>query len=327
MKIDVHAHIMDRQYLDELQQVANLTLLREPSGKTYLRKGRHSYMYYREEMFDIDWRLREMDRKGIDMRILSLTAPNVYVWGREAQADVARRINDATARICKAHPDRFLGLASLPLKDVEAALTELERATQELGMVGAMIGSNIDGAPLNDPRFEPVWARINQLRLPVFEHPMLPKNTEDMEEFELPLRLGFVFDTTLAVTRMIYSGIFERYPDFPYIMAHTGGTLLMLLERLDNGYRLFPDCREKINKLPSEYAGRLYYDTTSFFEPTLMLAHGYVGADRLLFGTDDPLIDSDTGYVERLPISREDKAKILGGNAARLFKLKAGALA
>ncbi len=325
MKIDVHAHIIDRQYMDELQRFANLTPVREASGKTLLRKGDHTYMWYREEMFDTGFRLREMDRKGIDIRILSLSSPNVYVWEREAQIDLARRMNDATARVCRAHPDRFLGLASLPLKDVEASLSELGRATQELGMVGVMIGSNIDGVPLNHPRFEPVWARVNELRLPVFEHPMLPRDTADMEEFELPLRLGFVFDTTLAVTRMIYSGIFERYPDFPYIMAHTGGTLLMLLERLDNGYRLFPDCREKINKLPSLYAKRLYYDTTSFFEPALMLAHGYVGADRMLFGTDDPLINSDTGYVESLPISGADKDKILGENAAKLFGLRAGA--
>jgi aminocarboxymuconate-semialdehyde decarboxylase len=325
MRIDVHSHIIDRQYMDELRRLESLTPLRDPSGKTLLRKAGHTYMWYRDEMFDIDFRLREMDKKGIDMRILSLSSPNVYVWEREAQIDLARRMNDATARMRRAHPDRFLGLASLPLGDVGASLVELERATQELGMVGVMIGSNVDGVPLNDPRFEPVWARINELRLPVFEHPMLPKNTADMEEFELPLRLGFVFDTTLAATRMIYSGIFERYPDFPYIMAHTGGTLLMLLERLDNGYRIFPDCREKINRPPSEYAKRLYYDTTSFFEPALMLAHGYLGADQILWGTDDPLIDSDTGHVERLPISRADKDKVLGGNAARLFGLKAGA--
>ena len=327
MKIDVHAHIIDRQYMDELERFERLTPVRESSGKTLLRKGDHTYMWYRDEMFDTGFRLREMDRKGIDIRILSLSSPNVYVWERAAQIDLARRMNDATASMCRAHPDRFLGLASLPLKDVDASLSELERATQELGMVGVMIGSNIDGVPLNHPRFEPVWARINELRLPVFEHPMLPRDTADMEEFELPLRLGFVFDTTLAVTRMIYSGIFERYPDFPYILAHTGGTLLMLLERLDNGYRLFPDCREKINKLPSLYAKRLYYDTASFFEPALMLAHGYVGAGQMLFGTDDPLIDSDGSYVESLPIPRADKDKILGGNAARLFRLPAGALA
>ena len=152
---------------------------------------------------------------------------------------MARLMNDATAAIVRAHPDRFAGVGSLPLADVAASLDELDRIVGELGLHGVMIGSNIAGVQVNDRRFEPVWARMDELRLPVFEHPMFPPNIKK-EEFELPLRLGFIFDTTTAAARLIYSGVFERYPNFPYIMAHTGGALLMLLERLDNGYRLFP---------------------------------------------------------------------------------------
>jgi len=177
-------------------------------------------------MFDIDHRLREMDRKGIDIRILSLSTPNVYPWGGDAQVKMARHVNDAMARLVRAHPDRFVGLASLPLADTEASLTELDRCVNELGMKGVIIGSNVDGMAMNDARMEPVWARINALRLPVFEHPMFPKDTSGLGEFELPLRVGLIFDTTLAATRMIYGGVFERYPDFPYIMGHTGGALL-----------------------------------------------------------------------------------------------------
>jgi aminocarboxymuconate-semialdehyde decarboxylase len=234
---------------------------------------------------------------------------------------MARYMNDVTAALVRSHPDRFAGLGSLPLDDVEASLAELERITGELELCGVMIGSNIGGVPVNDRRFEPVWARIDALRLPVFEHPMFPPNT-GKEEFEMPLRIGFVFDTTAAAASLIYSGIFERYPNFPYIMAHTGGALLMLLQRLDNGYRLFPDCRKHIKRPPSEYAKRLYYDTASFYPPALMMAHGIVGAERLLFGSDDPLIGDDTSVVDGLPLPPEDKAKILGGNAARIFRLK-----
>ena len=190
---------------------------------------------------------------------------------------------------------------------MNAALAELDRALGGSGSRALAIGSNIDGVALNDPRFEPLWARLDALRLPVFEHPMFPRDTGDLNEFELPLRVGLIFDTTLAAARMIYGGVFERYPNFPYIMAHTGGALLMMLERLDNGYRLFPDCRKYINRLPSEYAKRLYYDTTSFAEPSLSLALRCVGADHLLFGTDDPFIDADTRYVERLALPEADK--------------------
>jgi len=183
-----------------------------------------------------------------------------------------------------------------------------------------MIGSNVAGVPINDARFEPVWARIDALRMPVFEHPMFPANS-GKEEFEMPLRIGLVFDTTAAAARLIYSGIFERYPNFPYILAHTGGALLMVLERLDNGYRLFPDCRKHIDRLPSEYAKHLYYDTCSFFGPALKMAHELLGADHLLWGSDDPFIGADASHVEKMAISPADKAQILGGNAARLLRL------
>jgi aminocarboxymuconate-semialdehyde decarboxylase len=322
MKIDIHAHQVDRHYLEELQGLLRLAPERTSDGKTLLRHHGYTLAWSRPDMFDVDHRLREMDRKGIDLRVLSLSTPNVYPWTGAAQVRMTRHVNDELARLCRAHPDRFVGLASLPLADVEASLAEIDRAVGDLGMKGVVIGSNTGGPPLNDPRFEPLWAKLNAQKLPVFEHPMFPKDTTDLGEFELPLRVGMVFDTTLVAARLIYAGVFERYPDFPYILAHTGGALIMILERLDNGYRLFPDCRKYINKLPSEYAKRLYYDTCAFAAAPLMFALGCVGADHLLFGTDDPYIDADTAHVTRLDIGAADQAAILGGNTARLLGLR-----
>jgi aminocarboxymuconate-semialdehyde decarboxylase len=321
VKIDFHSHIVDRQYLDELITTLSLSAEPTPDGKTLYRHRGHTVAWIREDMFDIGARLRDMDAKRIDVRVMSLSTPNVYLWPAEQQVSVARRINDAMARICVAHPDRFMGLASLPMRNVDAALAELDRAIGELGMKGIVIGSNIDGLQLDDPSFERIWARIDELRLPVFEHPMFPKEESGLEGFELPLRLGFIFDTTLSATRLIYSGVFERYPNFPYVMAHTGGALAMVMERLDNGYRLFPDCRKYISRLPSEFAKKLYYDTTSFGSAALQFAINSVGVEHLLFGTDDPFINADTTHVENLPLNADDKNKILGGTARRLLKM------
>jgi aminocarboxymuconate-semialdehyde decarboxylase len=319
MIIDIHAHIVDPVYMQQLRDALKLEAQHTEDGKTLYRHQGYTIAWERPDMYDIDFRLKEMDRKGINMRVLSLSTPNVYCWPEAEQIGVTRQINDALADLCRAHPDRFVGLGSLPLANVEESLSELDRCVNELGMKGVMIGSNIDGAALNDAKFEPLWARLNELKLPVYEHPMFPKDTTGLGEFELPLRVGLIFDTTLVATRLIYSGVFERYPDFPYIMGHTGGALLMLLARLDNGYKLFPDCREFISRPPSEFARNLYYDTCSFDPESLMFAHRQVGASQILFGTDDPFIDADTGHVARLGMTPAEKARILGDNAARLL--------
>ncbi len=322
MKIDVHSHIVDRDYVESLIALKGLTPQTGDRGQTLLRHGGTTYLWYRDDMFDADDRLRKMDAQGIDVRLLSLSTPSVYEWDGAAQIQAAREINDATARIVRAHPDRFGGIGTLPWGgEADAALDELDRMTGDLGLRGVAVGSNIGGLTLDDPALEPIWARIDALGLPVFEHPMFPVNTAGMDAFELPLRVGFVFDTTLALTRMIYAGLFERYPNFPYIVAHTGGALLMILERLDNGYRLFPDCREHISRLPSEFAKSLYYDTCSFHGPALRMALEIVGPGRLLWGSDDPFIGADDAHVQSLDIADDHKRDIVGGNAAKLFGL------
>jgi len=318
MKIDVHAHILDRTYLESLCEFMGLEA-RTDSGQTLLRKGNATIAWFRNAFFSPTERLREMDRTGVNRRVLSLSSPSIYEWPVQEQIRLAVHINDATARYCEAHPDRFSGLATLPLGDTEAALAELDRAVNGLGLVGIAMGSHIGSMPLNDPALEPVWSTINDRCLAVVEHPMRPLGTDHMNQFELPLRVGFIYETTTALTRMIYAGVFERYQDFPFIVAHTGGALLTILQRLDNGYHLFPDCREHISRLPSEFAKKLYYDTCSFSADVIEMAHKLIGPERLLWGSDDPFISGSTAYIDELPLPAHDKELIFGGNAARLF--------
>ena len=319
--IDTHAHFVDQQYLDELTQVMNLSSETTDAGQTLMRQGSSTVAWTRKTFFAPEDRIAEMDKKGVDLRILSLSSPSVYDWPEQEQPRIARDINDKMARLCQVHPSRFQGLATLPLSDTRASLSELSRCIDELGLKGVAIGSHIAGKPLNHPDLDPFWKMVNDRRLPVVEHPMAHLGAEYMDEFELPLRVGFVYETTTAVARMIYAGIFEKYSDFPFIVAHTGGSLLGLLERLDNGYRLFPACRRHIDRLPSEYAKRLYYDTCSFYGPAIEMARSIVGTERLLWGADDPFIGAGPEYVRQLGWSDAETAQVLGLNAARIFGL------
>ena len=191
---------------------------------------------------------------------------------------------------------------------------------QAPGVVGIGVGSNFDGVALDDLRLEPLWARIGELGLPLYEHPMLPTFADQLPCYALPIRVGFPFDTSLCVTRMIYGGVFERHPNLSFIAAHTGSAFIGLLERLDHGYQLFHECSEHITRPPSFFARRnLYYDTCVFSKSFLEMAAVEVGADRLLFGTDYPYIVADPSYIEALDLTDGQKQLIFSGNAERLF--------
>ena len=320
MKIDVHSHHIDEIFFDALRSLQGVTVKVNPDRFSYLLKDGKTWLPFRPEMFDPDHLIREMDRKGIDMSITSMNTPSVYVFEAKQRIDLARRLNDSMVVRAKRNPDRVRGFASLPLPDVEASLDELERIKDAPGLAGIGVGSNFDGAALDDRRLEPVWARIAELGLVVCEHPMLPTFADHLPGYALPIRVGFPFDTTLCVTRMIYGGVFERHPKLQFVVPHTGSAFIGLLERLDHGFHLFHECREHITQLPSVFARKnLFYDTCSFSKNFIEMAVKEIGIERFMFGTDYPYIIADPSYIEALDLSHADKAAIFGDNAVRLF--------
>src|SRR5262249_10560389 len=239
-------------------------------------------------MTDANQRLEDMDRVGIDVEVISLSTPNIFFADENGQAEVARILNDAYAELIAKHPNRFKGFASIPMDAPDAALAELHRAIHELRLNGVVLLSNIRGRALTSPVYRPFFEEANRMNLCIFLHPMIPLNSEPFREYVLGPLVGFPFDTTLAVARMCFGGILRELPNIRWIIGHLGGAIPYLMERLDNGYRDFAECRENIDALPSTYLKQLHYDTVSFSGPALRMVRELVGVDHMVMGSDYP---------------------------------------
>jgi len=265
-----------------------------------------------------------MEKLGIGIQVLSLSIPNVYMPDPAMSLDLAQMANDAFVEIRRRFPRKFYVLASVPLNFPELAIRELDRAIGKLEMNGVVLGSNVAGKPLSSPEFFPFYERVNELRLPIFIHPMSPLHEgEEDELFATPL-VQYMFESTLAVTKMLFAGVFERFRDIILILPHLGGAIPYIQGRIDNGYRLYPRCRENISRLPSEYFKEFYYDIVSLNVPALRCALEIVGAEHLVFGTDYPLwplenIPLINESLEKLGLSAKDREAIEGKNLLKIL--------
>ncbi len=320
MRFDLHTHYYPPTYFAWIERSGGeFSFGKDPTGRTIIRYQGSRFFGITPPMTDVAQRLADMDRVGIDVEVLSLSTPNVFFVEGKAQSDVARLVNDAYAELIAKHPGRFKGFASIPMDDPDAASRELHRAIDDLGLNGVILLSNIRGRPLTDPRYRPFFAEADRLKLCVFIHPMLPARAEAFREYVLGPIVGFPFDTSLAVARLCYDGVFREFPNIRWIVAHAGGAIPYLMERLDNGWRDFAECRAKIDELPSVYLRRLYYDTVTFSPHTLTLLRSTVGADHLVLGSDYPhllgSIERSVSSIESVAISRAEKDWITSGAA------------
>ena len=312
MRWDLHTHYYPDAFFRLIEQVGGaFSFGTDPTGRTIIRYRGSRFFGITPPMTDPALRIEDMDRVGIDIEVLSLSTPNVYFAPPERQAEVARLVNDAYAELASRHPRRFKGFASIPMDDPDAALRELERTQGELRMNGVIVLSNINGRALTDARYRPFFVECDRRRVCVFIHPMIPASAEPFAEYVLGPIVGFPFDTTLAVARLCYAGVFRELPNIRWILGHLGGAVPYLMERMDNGWRDFAECRANIDELPSVYLKRLYYDTVSFSAPSLRLARELVGADHLVMGSDYPhllgSIERAVSSVDALDVPTVDK--------------------
>ena len=324
MRWDLHTHYYPDAYFRLIEQIGGaFSFAKSPTGQTIIRYKGARFFGITPPMTDPAKRLEDMDRVGIDVEVLSLSTPNVYFAPPERQPEVARLANDGYAELIAKHPRRFKAFASIPMDDPDAALRELDRALGDLRMQGVVVLSNINGRALTDARYREFFRECDRRAACVFIHPMIPANADAFSEYVLGPIVGFPFDTTLAVARLCYDGVFKELPRIKWILGHLGGAVPYLFERLDNGWRDFAECRAKIDELPSVYLRRLYYDTVSFSAPSLELALSQVGADHLVMGSDYPhllgSIDRSVSSIEGLSIAADKKGQIFSGNAGRIL--------
>jgi aminocarboxymuconate-semialdehyde decarboxylase len=324
MIVDVHTHFFPPGYLSALERGPEPYAIDQDSeGRAILTLHGSRIVTMTKAMTSPQHRLADMDRLGVARQVISVTTPNVYFGPPSRRRDLARMANDGLAEIARQFPDRFAAMASVPIEDPEAGARELDRAILELGMVGLILGSNVAGRYLDDPAFMPVYERAQALRVPILIHPMPPADPDPTFTRGLVPLLGFVFNTTASVARMVLAGVLERLPGLTLILGHLGGTLPYLMQRLDNGYRAYPEARQALPNPPSHYLKRLYYDTVSFSVPSLECALGAVGAEHIVMGTDYPHVIGDIEAALRtigsLALPQAAIAGILGETAKRLF--------
>ena len=327
MIIDVHNHFYPPEYLDALR-----------SGKSVVRvtTGRdgNPHIHYPGDYNvavqghrDIAYRQDVLEKAGVDTQVITLTTPGTHVEQPGYAATLASKVNDAFAKIIAERGPRFAALATLPLNDPQASVKEFTRAVDQLKLPGAMVFSNVNGVALADKRYWPLYEAAHEREAVLHIHPTHPLGVEAMTEYWLMPLVGFLMDTTLAAAHLVFSGVAERFPKIRWVLGHLGGAIPYLAERLDRGYEAFAECRMNISKPPSEYLKTWHYDTVNFDRNALELAIKFAGTSQILAGSDYPhqigSIPSMLRALRGLDIPEADRARILGGNAARIYRLAA----
>lgn len=321
--VDVHNHFYPPEYLDALRSgksVVRVTV--DSSGNPHIHyPGDYNVAVAGHR--DIDYRHRVLETEGVDTQIITLTTPGTHVESPAYAVSLSQLVNDAFATIIAERSPRFNALATLPLNDPAASVKEFRRAMDELELPGAMLFSNVNGVALADERFWPLYEAANDYGAVLHIHPTSPVGVEAMTEYWLMPLVGFLMDTTLAAAHLVFAGVAERFPNIKWVLSHLGGAVPYMAERFDRGFHNFEDCRRNIDRAPSEYLKTWYYDTVNFDPNALRLAIEFAGVDHILAGSDYPhqigSIPSMLSSLRGLELSDVDKAKILGGNAARVY--------
>lgn len=327
--IDIHAHFYPQSYLDLLRSAGYPTdtvySTADPAKPDDPRARTHKL---RDRAFtELDLRIAAMDRQGVAVHAVSLPPPYAFAHRGDLLVRIARNFNDAASEAHRAHPDRIVGLATLPVDDPAAAVAELERAAQLPGIRGVGLGTRFAERELSDRAYFPLYERLVALKLPVFLHyaPLTVIGMSDrLTQFHLANMIGNTTETAIAVAHLIFGGVLDAFPDLEICLPHSGGVFPILIGRFDRGFQVREECKH-LPHPPSHYLRRFHYDTVCHSTAIMEFLLRLVGAERIVLGSDYCF---DMGYerpVEMLEevqgLDDQDRMRIHGGNAARLLGL------
>lgn len=336
MKLDIFPHIFPRRFFDKMVEIA-------PDRGAIKRWLNIPVLY------DLDARLRMMEEFGEYGQILTLSLPAIeYLAPPDKSPELAKIANDGMAEICAKHPDRFPGfVASLPMNNVPASLAEMTRAIEQLGARGVQIFTNVNGRPLDDPEFAPLFERMHAYDLPLWMHPtrgpgMADYPTEKKSRYEIWWLFGWPYETSAAMARMVFSGFFERWPNLKIITHHMGAMVPYLEARVglgmdqfgsrtaDEDYTVILKRMNAAGKRPVDYFRMFYNDTAvNGSRSAIRCGLDFFGVDHCMFGTDCPFdpeggpqfIRDSIRAIDSLELPKQDAKKLYVGNAQEMLRL------
>jgi aminocarboxymuconate-semialdehyde decarboxylase len=315
--VDMHAHYYPPDYLKLLTRVV------ENDSSVWGRAVQQllaTRLTVNPRMVDISAHVDDMDAAGVELHALSLSIPHIYFDDEHDAVEGARIVNDTLAELCARYPTRFKGLAALPLPHVDAALKEMERAIDSLGLHGLTLGGNVRGRYLDDDSFLPVYREANRRRLVIHMHPMIPPGQEEMGSYGLSGALGFLLDTALGTLRLAYKGVLDENPDLKLVVPHLGTFLVSAWDRIQNPR---PEVGPSFD-LPSRLR-RLYYDSVNLHRPTWDCALETIDVGHVVFGSDYPFVPQGSAergiaLINGLDITEEQREAIFHGTADTLLR-------
>lgn len=328
MRVDFHTHIIPEDlpnFAETFKGEHWPVLHRTCACGAHILVGGKVFREVTDQVWDPAKRIQDMDREKVDIQVLSPIPVTFSYWAPAEEAEVMARIqNDFIAETVKQHPDRFVGLGTVPLQNTAVAIREMDRCVHELGLKGIEIGTNVNGNNLDDPAFLEFFEMCEKWDVPLFVHPWETLGRERMPRHNLMYTVGMPSETALAAASLILGGVIEKFPRLRICLAHGGGSFPYILPRLDQGWKVWPHLR-LLEQPPSHYAKKFYFDSLVYDPANIQYMIDRFGHERILMGSDYPFLlrEIPPGEVidQMLTVTEEQKRAMLGENALRFLNM------